>query len=451
MSEKDVETQLKLQQFSPLVTAMVIDAHTGKSGFFRADAKTKGAVPVPARDLMTEATQPTPAPYPTDQAMYREAPSPAAPTPISTRTIVIVVLLIALALTAGIIALAYYRGPTIWYGGNLAIRHDQPKPPFTIGNPITLDANVTGSNLQNVTLAYRIIEQAPTAAGVIIGNLVFVPMLLKAAGCTTTCTYSYTVPSSEVAGLYLQYYISVYDTASPPNVVRTDVYTLDVGDFNWRDDKTELVVVRQVQSSVTLPLTSIHNFNDPVTVRIVTPPPLGVRIVASSTQVRPPNSAVLTITSTDAAQISSKYDIEIDAVYAVHAVQIVRSTVLELTVTDFDVDVSPTYDKAERCSITARCDDRTEYALYTVTLSVYDGFTAPNGIKLSLTGLPDHTSYEILFVEHKIGEDGTGTLTYNLKIRADTGATKDKYLFSVVVTAGNIKHSVDNIQFEIED
>jgi len=433
------------------VTAMVIDAHSGKSGFFRADSKTKGAVPVPAQDLTREVAETAPAPYPASQAAYPQAPAPGAPTPISTRTIVIVVVLITLAVTAGIVALAYYRGPTIWYGGNLAVKHTPPEPPFTIGNPLTLEANVTGSNLQNVTLAYRIIEQAPTAEGVIIWDLVFVPMLAKAAGCTGTCTYAYTLPASEVAGLYIQYYIAVYDTASPPNVVRTDVYTLDVGDFNWRDDKTEVVVVRQVQSSVTLPLTSIHNFNEPVTIRITTQPPLGVRIVATSAQVRPPNSAVLTITSTDKAQISYKYEIEIDAVYAVHAVQIIRSTTLQLTVTDFDVEVSPTYDKTERCSNTASCNDRTEYALYTVTLTVYDGFTSPNGIKLSTSGLPDHTTNEVLFVDHKIAADETETLTYHLRIRADTSSKVDKYLFSVVITAGNIKHSVDNIIFEIVD
>lgn len=450
MSETDVETQLKLQQFSPLVTAMVIDAQTGNSGFFRADSKTKGAVQVPARDLTTEVTQPAPAPYPTNQAVYTQGPAPAGPTPISTRTILIVVVLITLAVTAGIVALAYYR-PTTWYGGLLEITHNPPKTSFTIGNPITLDANVTGSNLLNVTLAYRIIEQASTAEGVIVGNLVRVPMLAKAAGCTGTCTYSYTLPASEVAGLYIQYYVTAYDTASPPDLVRTEVYTLDVGDFNWRDDKTEVVVVRQVQSSVTLPLTSIHDFSQPVTIRMVTPPPLGVRIVASSTQVRPPNSAVLTITTTDKAQISYKYDIEIDAIYAVHAVQIIRSTTLQLTVTDFDVDVSPTYDKTERCHTSDRCDDRTEYALYTVMLTIYDGFTSPDGIKLSMSGLPDHTSHEVLFVDHKIATDETETLTYHLKIRADTSAKEDKYLFSVVVTAGTIKHSVDNIQFEIAD
>jgi uncharacterized membrane protein len=84
-----------------------------------------------------------------------------------------------------------------------------------------------------------------------------------------------------------------------------------------------------------------------------------------------------------------------------------------------------------------------------VTLTVYDGFTSPTGIKLSLTGLPDDTRHIILLVDDKISADRTETLTYNLQIRANTSAKVDKYLFSVVVTAGTITHSVDNLQFEV--
>jgi len=460
MSETDVETQLKLQQFSPLVTAMVIDSQTGQSGFFRADAKTKESIPVPSQNAGTAVTTPAPAPYVVEQAtapyvveqaMYPQAPTPPAPAPVSVRTILLVVILITLAVIGGIAALAYYR-PLGGGTTTLTITHNPPAPPFTIGNPITFDANVTGSNLLNVTLSYRIVESAPQQGGVIVGDLVNVPMLLKAACSTSsTCTYSYTVPSSEVSGLYIQYYISAFDTASPPNVVRTDVYTLDVGDFIWHDDKTEITVLRQIESSVTLPLDSIHSFTDPVTIRIVTQPPLGVRVVPASVQVRPPNSAVLTITSTDTAQITSKYDIEIDAVYIIHAVQIIRSTVLELTVTDVDIAVSPTYQKTLRCYSGESCDESNYHAVYTVTLTVYEGFTSPSGVNIVLTGLPDKAYYQILLLDHKIAADGTETLTYNLEIRAHSDAIVDKYLFSVVVKAGTITHSVDNLQFEIVD
>jgi proteasome lid subunit RPN8/RPN11 len=451
MSELDLETQLKLQQFSPLVTAMVIDAQTGQSGFFRADAKTKDSIPVPSQNVDAETTTHVPTPYVAEQAMYPQGPTPPSPTPVSIRTILVVVVLITLAVTSGIIALAYYRGPGT-YSGNLAITHNPPRPPLTIGNPITVDANVTGSNLANVTLSYKIIQQAPTSqGGVIIGNLIQVPMLPRAAGCTTTCTYSYTLPGSDVSGLYVQYYISVFDTASPPNAVRTDTYTLNVGDFNWHDDTTEVVAIRQVQSNVPLPLDSINGFNNAVTIKIATQAPLGVRIAPANTQVRPTSSANIVITSTDKAQITYKFPIEVDAVYAISNVQVIRSMTLQLTLTDIDIEVSPSYQSFSRCSVTSVCDKTDEHALYTVTLTVYDGFTSPTGIKLYPTGLPDHTTYELLLVDHKIGTDETETLTYYLRIRANTDAKVDKYLFSVVVTAGSITHSVDNIQIEIVD
>jgi proteasome lid subunit RPN8/RPN11 len=455
MSEMDVETQLKLQQFSPLVTAMVIDTQTGQSGFFRADAATKESIPVPSQNVDTAITTPASTPYVVEQAMYPQAPTAPGPAPISIRTILLVVILITLAVVGGIAALAYYR--PLSGGGTLAVAHNPPRPPFTIGNPITFDANVTGSNLLNVTLSYKIIESAPQQGGVIIGGLVSVPMLLKAACSTSsTCTYSYTLPASDVSGLNIQYYISVFDTVSPPNIVRTDVQSLDVGDFNWHDDKTEVTALRQSsasvpQTSVSLALDSIHSFNDPVSIRIVTAPPLAVRVVPASTQVRPPNPAVLTISSTDKAQIVSKYDIEVDAVYAVHAVQIIRSTTLELTLTDIDIDVEPTYAKTLRCSSSYSCNETTNYASYTVTLSVYDGFTSPSGITLSPTGLPNYAYYRILLLDNKIALDGTQTLTYRLEVRATTSAKVDKYLFSMVVRAGNVIRSQDNIQFEIVD
>jgi hypothetical protein len=379
--------------------------------------------------------------------VYPQTRAPAAP--ISTRTIVIVVVLITLAITVGMAALAFFRGPV--YGGSLAIAHTPPKPPLTVGmGTLTLNANVTGSNLQNVTLTYRVIEQAPkvsgAAGGVILGNLVSVPMLLRAAGCTGTCTYSYTLPPSEVSGLYIQYYITAFDTSTPPNLVRTDVYTINIGDFTWLTDKTDATVVRTVTATASLPLSSINGFSQPVTIRIVTQPPLGVSIAPTSVQVVPPNPAVLTITTADNAQIVYNYDMEVDAVYAQGAVQIIRSTILELTVTDFDMALTPTYLKATRCTDTCLADD----AVYTLTLTVYDELTSPSGFKISVNGLPDHTSYEILLVSDTISNDHTTTLTYALRVHADVNATADKYLFTVTISSQFVSHDTSKQATQLE-
>jgi len=443
MSELDVETQLKLQQFSPLVTAMVIDAQTGQSGFFRADAKTKGSIPVPSQNVNTEITTPVSTPYVVEQAMYPQGPTPPSPTPVSIRTILLVVVLITLAVTSGIIALAYYRGPGT-YSGNLAITHKSPTGPLFIANPITFDANVTGSNLQNVTLAYRIIVQASSGKGLIVGDLVKVPMLLRAAGKDT---YSYTVPSSEIAGVYIQYYISAFDTSG--NIVRTDVYNLSVGDFDWVSDKSdEVVTVRTIATRVSLDTYPINDFNRLVTIKVAGSVPAGVSIRPLSAQVVPPNPVILQITSTKDSELVQKYNVEIDAVYsppAASAVQIVRVTTLVLTVTDFDLTVTPSYVESQRGT--------DKYATYTATLTAYNGLTALQGFQFSTSGLPDHTSWTLEVVSYKIDEDGKAVSIYNLKVKVESNVATGLFLFTVAVTAqttdGSISHDVENIQLKV--
>jgi proteasome lid subunit RPN8/RPN11 len=443
MSELDVETQLKLQQFSPLVTAMVIDARTGQSGFFRADAKTKGSIPVPSQSVNAEITTPVPTPYVVEQAMYPQGPTPPSATPVSIRTILLVVILITLAVTSGIIALAYYRGPGT-YSGNLTITHKSPIGPFFIANPITFDANVTGSNLQNVTLAYRVIQQAPSGKGLIVGDLVKVPMLLRAAGQDT---YSYTVPSSDIAGVYVQYYITAYDTSG--NIVRTEVYNLSVGDFDWLSDKSdEVVAVRTIATRVSLGTYSINNFASMVTIKVASATPAGVSVRPLSVQVVPPNSVILQITSTTDSELVQKYDVEIDAVYSppsASSVQIVRKTILVLTVTDFDLTVTPSYLESGRGT--------DKYATYTATLTAYNGITALQGFKFSASGLPDHTSWTLELVSYKIGQDETAVSIYNLKVSVPSNVATGLFLFTVTVTAqtsgGNVSHDVENLQLKV--
>ncbi len=439
MSETDVETQLKLQQFSPMVAAMVIDAQTGKAGFFRADSKTKGAIPV--RHETRTPTVPMPAPSP--QAYYPQAPQQPAPLPVSTRTIVLAVLLITLAVTGGIIALAYYR-PAGGGGGNLAIKHTPPAGPLTIAFPITFDANVTGYDLKNVTLSYRVLEQAPSGRGFNIGDLVQVPMLLKAAGKDT---YSYTLQSSSVSGVYVNYYISAFDGSG--NVVRSDVYNLNVGDFRWKYESTDVIVTRTIVKSVQLELEPINGFQRAVKIKVVGQVPLGVQILSLDAQVIPPSPARLEIRSTDNAQLVTDFEVEIDAVYSppgVSAVQIIRSTILKMTVTDFDLDVAPIYAEVRP----------NHNATYTMTMKVYDGFTTPNGFTFYIdpAGLPDKAYWRLMLVDYRIDENQQAIFTFDLIIHVPSGTkTNQLYLFDLKITAqtvgGTITHTKENIQLKV--
>jgi hypothetical protein len=195
---------------------------------------------------------------------------------------------------------------------------------------------------------------------------------------------------------------------------------------------------------VEIRLDSINAFNKPVAIRVVTPAPLGVDVTPVNTPVAPPNSAVLRITSSDNAQIVQKYDMEIDAVYSVGAIQVVRSTILELTVTDFDIDVEPPNLTARTCTDVQTC--ATYDAFYTLTLTVYQGMNAPNDIKVSVTGVPNLITWQLVLVSDRITADGTETLTYNLEMHAEPGipSLPATYVLNVTGTAGTVGGTISH-------
>lgn len=173
---------------------------------------------------------------------------------------------------------------------------------------------------------------------------------------------------------------------------------------------------------------------------------MGVQIRPVSTQVVPPNPAILEIKALDNAQLISQDEVEIDAVYSppgVSSVQVIRSTTLVLTVTDFEIDVTPTYVKIQR----------DHDGTYTFTLDIYDGFTTPTGFKITVNGLPEKTSWELRLVSSTIDQHQKLHAVYDLVVTVDSGAKTGKYLFQVKVSAattgGTITHHVDNIQLEI--
>jgi hypothetical protein len=342
------------------------------------------------------------------------------------------------------VALIYYRGDGGGTScGNLIVKHNSPQPPFTIAHPITFDANVTGSNLSNVTLSYRIIEQDPSGKGYMVGDLRQFPMLLRAAGKDT---YSYTLPGSEISGLFINYYITAFDTYG--NTARSDVYTLSVGDFKWTYDRTdEVVVTRTIAKTVSIDIGPINSFARAVTIKVVGSVPLGVLITPVNSQLVPPEMAQLRITTADNAELFSRAQIEVDAVYVPPgggAIQIIRSTKLILTVTDFALDViSPPVPEVHP----------DKEITYTLKLKVYDGFTAPNGFRINVNPLPAKATWKLVLSDYRIDSGEMADITYDLVIDIETGTKTGLYLFSVVVTVvrsdGTIGHDVINIQLKV--
>jgi proteasome lid subunit RPN8/RPN11 len=115
-SDTDVQTQLKLQQFSSLVTAMVVDAQTGDVAYFRVDPQTEKPTRIPDANISvfeqlvtTEANEEsnkTEVP-PSSTEISETAVGHAAW--LSGRNIVIWVV-VALGASLALLSLIFYRG-----------------------------------------------------------------------------------------------------------------------------------------------------------------------------------------------------------------------------------------------------------------------------------------------------------------------------------------------------
>lgn len=115
-SDTDVQTQLKLQQFSSLVTAMVVDAQTGDVGYFRVDPQTGKPSRVPDANISVfEQLADTEAREERIQQQVPAASTEVSETPsghppwLSGRNITIWVVL-ALGASLAVLGFIFYRG-----------------------------------------------------------------------------------------------------------------------------------------------------------------------------------------------------------------------------------------------------------------------------------------------------------------------------------------------------
>jgi proteasome lid subunit RPN8/RPN11 len=116
-SETDVQTQMTLQQFSPFVTAMVVDVKSGGVGYFRVDLATGKPVRIPTANIrvLEELTTTTP-----EIALEQKTPPDTvtekqqAPTNLrkwmSAKRIVICIILAAVA-ALGVLVFFFYHDP----------------------------------------------------------------------------------------------------------------------------------------------------------------------------------------------------------------------------------------------------------------------------------------------------------------------------------------------------
>ena len=115
-SDTDVQTQLNLQQFSPFVTAMVVDTKTGDVGYFRVDHITGMPIRIPDTNVRVS-EQPTAVnpdltlEHHVSSNTVTETPQPLADRMawLSTKSIIVYIIL-AVAAGLAVLGFIFYHG-----------------------------------------------------------------------------------------------------------------------------------------------------------------------------------------------------------------------------------------------------------------------------------------------------------------------------------------------------
>ena len=416
-SETDIATQGKLQQFSPLITGMVVDAQTGEVGYFRVEPQTGKAFRLPGEKIKvyTELSEAIPS-----EAKIRP-PRPRMTTPTveirrtvaepwrPTSRLILSVVLIALIASLAVVGVILYRGA---YSPTLTTAHT-PIPTATIGTPIDVRANVTGP-VHNVTLTY-----APVDSGASTRVL----MNPIAPG-----EYEYEIPGVQVTA-NIAYYIIAADTAG--NTVSTNKYYIAVADFNLLPQSATFTVYRNATNPFVsdLGLLPINSFAQSLLLS-ANGAPQGIEVTFS------PNPAPSGTTKVEMKIAASPnapngtFAVTISATYAPPGPPAVaRQAKVTITVADFDLEVTPVSSTVFAGSSTA----------FTLTLTLQKGFGDP--VKVSLLGLPQGATYQLTASNPAVLGGGPGTTTISLQITVLSSAKRGTYGITISATGAGVLHS----------
>jgi len=395
-SETDVETQQKLQQFSRLTVGMVVDARNGDVGFFRLDNSGK---PVRISDdkvrLFSKRSEAAPVNLPpTPLPVSKPKPLIKGPMPIK---LILGIVLIALVVSLSILTIQTLSTKPLPVH---AMIYHTPVANALIGSSISITANSTG--IKNMTLFYA--SEDESFKGIEMNSI--------APG-----KFQSTIPSSEVTG-NISYYLE--GTTDAGDKLSSDIFHVLVADFNLSPENQTVTVYRNstVPSSVLLNLISINGFSKSVKLSALDVPN-GLTMLIPNVQ-QPGTMINVGIAATSNASLGS-FPIYIMASYPGEGSQTVeRTSRLTVTVTDFDLTVSP-------ASISVLANSQSDFA---ITVTARDGFDAP--VAVTVTNLPQGAKIVLLSTNGSTLLSLPGTIS--LAIQA-TGVGQGTYTITVSVKA----------------
>lgn len=411
-SEMDTQTQTKLQQFSPFVTGMVVDAKTGEVGYFRVDTQTKKAARIAGTNIRiydepSEAVAPEAkmkATIPT--APLAETPGPTRPK-LRMRTLMISLILLTLVASFSILGLILYE--VVPAGSTLSIKHT-PVPDGVFGTPIQITANVNGT-ARSVTLHYAA-HAAPSFTEAQMSQ-------------TKPGQYSYLIPGEKVTGNVL-YYILAADTLG--HQVQTSTFLIPVGDFTFSTTAVALTVYRNSSASIALSLFFVNDFKGPVQIS-ATGTPTGIAVSFTPNSATPAAPIVTMSVVADSASAIGTFQVTVSGTYASdQASQLVRQAIAKFTVTDFDLQATPS-------STTISAGGT---ATYTVTVTIQSGFA--DHVQLTVQGLPAGANYELVISGTTMALGGPGNTVITLRIITTAFIRSGTYALTINAAGGGIIH-----------
>lgn len=413
LSDTDIQTQKNLQQFSSLVTALVVDSGTGEVGYFRVDPRTGRQIRIQGKNV-TVFEEPGEAipPERKEESRVRPTPTlevrqvPQRPKQPS-RNMILALVLVTLALSMAVFGIALYRGTTA--GSSLTIKHD-PIPNATIGTAIQIKATVNGT-IRSVSLFYSLQgASSPTEA------------LMTSS---TPSQYSYSIPGDKVTG-NIVYYIKAIDTLG--NQAETGKYTIPVADFGLSSNNLALTVLRNSSASATLNFVYTNGFNDPLLLS-VTGVPEGVAVTFTPNPLTTGTTKATVNLAARSDAANGMFSLTVTAAYTPSgSPQVVRQTTAQIIVTDFDLQVSPS----------SRTVSAGASVTYTVTLTIAQGF--PDQVRVSVLGLPQGASYDLATSGTTLLIGGTGVTTLTLRVTITASLRSGNYALMVIATGGGLTH-----------
>ncbi len=412
-SETDISTQKKLQQFSSLITGLVVDSRNGEVGYFRVIPRTDKAVRLPESSIIVysdpkdavpppQRTATVVTPTPTVE-VRRHPPARQVLTRRAALAVILIVLVILVAGFAGLIYSYKFASQT-----SVAIIHN-PVLAGTIGTPITIFANTTGL-IHNVTLVYGPEKQGP---------ITDVAMKTVVPG-----EFSYVIPGNQVAG-NMAYYIKASDSAGKQ--VNTTTYHIVISDFNILPPTSSLTVYRTKSAATNVQIASINDFTQQVQLS-ANGSPSGITI-AFSRNPAPTGTVSLNVTANSSTP-NGTYPIALIATYLPpQSPQVARQTTLNVTVADFELQASTT-------SVTVPAGSK---ATFSLKLTLQKGFVDP--VNITLLNLPEGAKYTLTGNPTVLpGGPGTATITVQITIPAFT--KPGTYPVVVEAVGGGLVHAL---------